>query len=65
MHIEVTICEQMSVFALVLSSFDRQKKSINIVKQGMMENASLSITKIIINHETIRELSERSGNVKC
>lgn len=50
MHAEVTICEHMSVFALILSSLGRQKKSGNKIKQGVMENASLSITKIIIKH---------------
>lgn len=50
MDIEVMICEQMSVFALVLSSLGRQKKSVNIIKQGMMENASLSSTRMMIKH---------------
>lgn len=50
MHIEVTICKQMAVFALMLSSLGRQKKLGNIIKQGVMEDISLSITKIIIKH---------------
>lgn len=50
MHIEVPIYKLMSVFALMLSSLGRQKKLGSIIKQGVMEDISLSITKIIIKH---------------
>lgn len=50
MHVEVTVCELMSGFALILPSLGRQRKSGNIIKRGVMENASLTTTKIIIKH---------------